>query len=229
MGSPAGPIGLILEQYGELSQTPSLFEAPEVTVNVTTTMRALAATLITGTLLSACATGPTIRSDANPSVNVAAYQTFAFYSPLATDQAGYQTILTTRLKDATRRNLEAKGFRYSESEPELLVNFFVNVEDRQEIRATPAPPSPIGYYGYRSGFYGGWAGYYGGIGATEVQTINYQAGTLTIDLVDPAANALVWQGQAEGRVSSKARKNPGPAIDAAVAEIIATLPARAGP
>lgn len=198
-------------------------------MNVTTTMlRALAATLFTGTLLSACATGPTIRSDANPAVNFADYETFGFFSPLATDQAGYETILTARLKEATRRNLEAKGFRYSEAEPDLLVNFFVNVEDRQEIRTTPAPP-PMGYYGYRTGFYGGWAGYYGGFGATEVETINYQAGTLTIDLVDAAANALVWQGQAEGRVSSKARRNPGPAIDAVVTEIIATLPPRTAP
>lgn len=196
----------------------------------TTTLRFIAATLVVSVMLAACATGPTIRSDANPAVDLRSFETFAFFSPLATDQAGYQTILTARLKDATRRNLEAKGFRYSEAEPDLLVNFFVNVEDRQEIRTTPAPPPPpMGYYGYRTGYYGGWGGYYGGFGATEIQTINYQEGTLTIDLVDPAGKVLVWQGQAEGRVSSKARRDPGPAIDAVVAEIIATLPARSGP
>lgn len=178
--------------------------------------------LLGSAMLAACATGPTIRSQTNPSADPSAYETFAFFSPLATDRAGYESVLTARLKDATRRNLEAKGYVYSESNPDLLVNFFANIEDRQEIRATPG--APIGYYGYRSGLYGGWGGYYGAR-STEIETVNYKAGTLTIDLVDPAAKVLVWQGQAEGRVSSKARKNPGPAIDAVVAEIIGTLPA----
>jgi hypothetical protein len=175
-------------------------------------------------LLSGCATGPTIRSQTNPGADPASHETFAFFSPLATDRAGYESVLTARLKDATRRNLEAKGYVYAESDPDLLVNFFANIEDRQEIRTYPAAPTMgVGYYGYRTGYYGGWGGYRG----TEIETVNYKAGTLTIDLVDPAEKVLVWQGQAEGRVSSKARQNPGPAIDAVVAEIIELLPARA--
>ena len=172
-------------------------------------------------VLAACASGPTIRGQTNPSVNLADYQTFAFFSPLATDSAGYESVLTSRLKDASRRNLEAKGYVYSESNPDLLVNFYANIEDKQEIRSySTGPTMGMGYYGYRSGLYGGWGG-------TEIETVNYKEGTLTIDVVDPAKKVLVWQGQAEGRVSKEARKNPGPRIDAAVAEIIATMPARA--
>jgi len=186
------------------------------------TSRALA--LAGCAILVACASGPTIRSEVNPSQDLSSYQTFAFFSPLATDHAGYESVLTTRLKDATRRNLEAKGYLHAESSPDLLVNLFVNVEDRQEIRTYQTGPAMgVGYYGYRGGFYRGWGGYYGG---TEIETVNYKAGTLTIDLVDPAVKVLVWQGQAEGKVSSKARKNPGAAIDAVVAEIIAQLPDR---
>jgi hypothetical protein len=190
-------------------------------MNTGSRFAAPALALVGCVMLSACATGPTIRSQTNPAVDPSAYQTFAFFSPLATDRAGYESVLTARLKEATRRNLEAKGFVYSESNPDLLVNFFANIEDRQEIRTTPG--SPVGYYGYRSGLYGGWGGYYG-VRSTEIETVNYKAGTLTIDLVDPAARVLIWQGQAEGRVSSKARKNPGPAIDAVVADIMSTLP-----
>jgi len=179
-------------------------------------------------VLAGCATGPTIRSQVNPSADPSSYETFAFFSPLATDRAGYESVLTARLKDATRRNLEAKGYVYAESDPDLLVNFFANIEDRQEIRTYPAAPTMgVGYYGYRTGYYGGWGGYYGGYRATEIETVSYKAGTLTIDLVDPVDKVLVWQGQAEGRVSSKARQNPAPAIDAVVAEIIELLPARA--
>lgn len=180
-------------------------------------------TLAAAAALAACATGPEIRSDTNPSARFAEYATFAFFSPLATDQAGYESVLTTRLKDATRRNLEAKGYVYSETNPDLLVNFYANIEDKQEIRSYPAGPSVgvgYGYYSYRRGYYVGWNT------ATEVQTVNYKQGTLTIDLVDAEKKMLAWQGQAEGKVSKEARRNPGPAIDAVVAEIMASVPAR---
>jgi hypothetical protein len=169
-------------------------------------------------LLVACASGPAIRSQSNPSVDLASYKTFGFFSPLAMDKDGYESVLSARLKAATRQNLEAKGYVYDESSPDLRVNFFANIEDRQDIRTTPTAPMTVGYYGYRRGYYSGFA-------MPEIETVNYKAGTLTIDLVDPDQKVVAWQGQAEGRVSSKARKNPGPAIDAVVAEILAPLPA----
>jgi hypothetical protein len=175
--------------------------------------------------LAACASGPDIRSDVNPAVRFSDYATFAFFSPLATDTAGYESVLTSRLKEATRRNLEAKGYVYSESAPDLLVNFYANIEDKQEIRSYSTGPTMgvgYGYYGYRRGYYAGWST------GTEIQTVNYKQGTLTIDLVDAKEKVLAWQGQAEGRVSKEARQNPGPAIDAVVAEIMSSVPQRTG-
>lgn len=175
--------------------------------------------------LSACASGPEIRTDANPSARFSEYSTFGYFSPLATDKAGYESVLTARLKEATRRSLEAKGYVYSEANPDLLVNFYANVEDKQEIRTYSTGPTMgvgYGYYGYRRGYYTGWST------GTEVQTVNYKEGTLTIDLVDAKEKMLAWQGQAEGRVSKEARKNPGPAIDAVVTEIMSAVPPRTG-
>ena len=172
--------------------------------------------------LTACASGPEIRHDTNPSANFAGYKTFGYFSPLATDTAGYESVFTARLKAATRREMESKGYTYSESDPDLLLNFFANIEDRQEIRSTPTSAGmSTGYYGYRRGFYTGF-------NTTEIETVNYKAGTLTIDLVDPRQKVLVWQATAEGRVSSKARKDPGPAIDAIVTQLMAPLPAKSG-
>lgn len=182
--------------------TPSLFRHALLAVAVVT--------------LAACASGPEIRRDTNPSANFAAYKTFGFFSPLATDKAGYETVFTGRLKQATRLAMEGKGYVYSESSPDLLINFFANVQDKQEIRTTP---TSMGFYGYRHGFYGGF-------NTTEIETVNYKTGTLSIDIVDPSQKSLVWQATAEGRVSQEARKNPGPAIDAIVAEMMAPLPGR---
>jgi hypothetical protein len=177
-------------------------------------LRNVALVLAGSALLAACATGPEIRRDANPALNLAGYKTFGFISPLSTDNAGYETVLTKRLKDSTRRAMEAKGYAYSESSPDLLLNFYANVQDRQEIQTTPVS---MGYYGYRRGLYGGFA-------TPDIQTVNYKQGTLTIDLVDARMKVLAWQATAEGRVSSEARKNPGPAIDAVVTDMMAPLP-----
>jgi hypothetical protein len=166
-------------------------------------------------LLGACATGPEIRSDIHPQAAFPTYKTFAYFSPLATDKAGYESVFTARLKQATRQAMEARGYVYSEAAPDLLVNFYANVQDRQEIRSTPS--TSMGYYGYRRGFYGG-------IGVSTVETVNYREGTITVDLIEAKRKILVWQATAEGSVSNEARKNPGPAIDSTVALLMASLP-----
>lgn len=168
-------------------------------------------------LASACASGPQIRADADPSTNLRSYKTFNFLDDVAPQrQAAYSSMLATRLKSATRRELEQRGYQFAESNPQLLVNFHANVEERMDVQSTP---SMGGFYGYRAGRYGMWAGY-----PQDVTTTHYKQGTLAIDLVDAAKKQLVWQGVAEGRVNKKAQENPGAAIDKVVADIFARYP-----
>jgi hypothetical protein len=170
------------------------------------------------TLAFACATGPTIRVDKDPSADMSAYKTFAFFDPLATDSTQYSTLVSSRLKHATGAQLERLGYTYDARNPDLLVNFFLNIVDRQEIRSSPSAP-PGGYYGYRRGGYGAWGGY-----AYDVETVNYREGTLNVDLVDARKNSLVWQGLAEGRLKDESIRNPSPAIDRVIAEIFRNFP-----
>ena len=166
-------------------------------------------------LVSACQSTPEILHETSPAANFAGYKTFGFFSPLGTDKAGYQSAFTGHLKTASRRAMESKGYVYSDTNADVLLNFYGNIQDKQEIVSSPAPMAG-GYYGYRTG-------YYGGFGATSVDTYNYKQGTLTIDLVDPKQKALAWTATAEGRVSSDALKNPGPAIDTLVTSMMTTL------
>ena len=170
-------------------------------------------------LLGGCASGPQIHVDGDPAVNVAAYRSFGFFEPLATDTAGYSTLLSARLKEATRRQLEARGFVYDEANPGLRINFNVNVVEKSEIRSNPSVTAGFGYYGYRYGMYGAWTGY-----PYDIETTNYRQGTLVIDVVDATRKALVWQGVAEGRITQQVRDNPARAVDAAVAQILASFP-----
>lgn len=186
--------------------------------------RSLLAAAVVALGIAGCSSGPSIRVDADPSVKITEYRTFGFFDPLATDQAGYSTLLTARLKEATRRELEARGYSYEQADPDLRINFNVNVVDKTEIRSSPNASVGYGYYGYRSGMYGAWSSY-----PYDVQTTNYRQGTLTVDAVDTARKSLVWQGVAEGRISKKAMENPAPAIDAAMAQIFEGFPSRVSP
>ena len=108
--------------------------------------------------------------------------------PLGTDRPdGIRTPLSTMLINAVTRELEARGMSLSES-PDVVVNFFVNTEQRLDVRQTPSASS---YHGYRRGRYRAWSGY-------DTRVRNYTLGTLSIDLADPSRNILVWEGVAQG-------------------------------
>ena len=162
-------------------------------------------------LLSACATGPSIRSDYDQKADFSRYRTFGYMSPLGTDKAGYSSLLTERLKDATRGQMEMRGYVYNTADPDLLINF--NGKLQQKTQVTQAPPAIGPYYGYRSGFYGGWPGY--GWGDTVYQ---YTEGTLNIDLVDARRKQLVWEGVAVGEVRNPEMAASQQSVEKAVAQ-----------
>ena len=170
-------------------------------------------------LLSACASGPSIRSDYDHSADFASYRSFGFMSTLGTDKAGYSTLLTERLKTAARGQMEMRGYTYTEQSPDLLINFNAKLQQKTEV--TPAVPMP--YYGYRAGFYGGWPGY--GWGNDVYQ---YTEGTLNIDLVDARRKQLVWEGVSAGIVDNAAAAASPQKVETSVAQIFSRYPFRAG-
>ena len=68
----------------------------------------------------ACATqGAKIRSNRDAAVDFSQYRSFAFVSPLGTDRANYESLVSRALKAAARQELEARGLvrlRYGEIE-----------------------------------------------------------------------------------------------------------------
>lgn len=169
-------------------------------------------------VLTACATGPEIRANFDQNADFSAYRTFGFFETLGTDAAGYESLVTQTLKSATRREMEARGYTYADTGADLSINF--NAKLAQQTRVTQVPAAPM-YYGYRRGYYGGWGGY-------DTRVDQYVEGTLNIDIVDARRKQLVWEGVAVGRVTDKQREQREAAITAAVAEIFAKYPFRAG-
>lgn len=170
-------------------------------------------------LLAACASNPTIRSDYDHNADFSKYRTFGFMSPLATDKAGYSTLLTERLKTATRNQMELRGYAYSATNPDLLINFNAKLQERTQV--TPAPMGP--YYGYRMGFYGGWPGY-----GWASDVYQYTEGTLNVDLVDAARRQLVWEGVGQGELSEPSQMSSSQNVEKNVALIFDRYPFMAG-
>ena len=185
-------------------------------------LRWLLATLLVG-LLAACATGPRISSDADPRADFSAYRTFAFYSPLAIEREGYASLVSGRMKAAARAEMEARGYRYSEDDPDLWLNINAYMQRRTNVSSIPEVDYAY-YYSYR------YRGYVAMPYWRDRTTVHrYTEGTMNIDIVDAGRNALVWEGIATGRVTrNQDAAARDAAIDATIRDIFAAYPHRAG-
>ena len=74
-------------------------------------------------LLAACATGPQVKTQADPSADFGQYNTWGFYKPIAMESSGYSSWITERISSDVRQQMDARGYRYAETNPDLLVNF----------------------------------------------------------------------------------------------------------
>ncbi len=178
----------------------------------------LAGSLLGLLAMTGCATGPTIRSNADPSVDFARFQTFGFMQPLSTDREGYQSFISRDLMAAAERELVGLGLKRSDTNPDLLVNFSANLDQRLRVTQTPHTSAP-GFGSHRRGFYNTWPSY-----RTEVR--QYTKGTLVVDVVDASRMQLVWEGVATHRITQSRADNIGPVIDEAMREIFGRFPTR---
>jgi hypothetical protein len=183
------------------------------------------AVLVVVAALAACApTKPTIRTNADSSVNLSSFKTYAFAPHPGTDRGEVSTPLTSYFKDAIRREMDSRGYRYVESgDADLMVNFNANSRENADLRSTPSSAS-VGYYGYRGGMYGGMRL----SSAPNVETVRYKVGTANVDVVDPQKKQVVWEGIAEGELTDEMMKDPRAAVSAVITDLFAKFPGRAG-
>lgn len=176
----------------------------------------LACSMVGLLVLAGCASGPTIRSNVDDTVDFKSFRTFGFFQPLATDREGYQSLISQQLIASADRELVARGLQRSDTNPDLLINFSANLDQR--LRVTQTPSSSVrSFNNHRPGMYSTWPSY-------QTQITQYTKGTLGIDVVDAARRQLVWEGLALGRVTQRTTDNIGPVLDSAVIEMFGTFP-----
>ncbi len=174
--------------------------------------------------LAGCASGPNILYDYDRSANFGAYQTYNFMEDAGPDTGDYQSFFTRYMIDAITIEMEKRGYTKS-ANPDLLVNFNANLQDKTKVTQSSAPMNS-GYYGYRGGHYSGWGVGYGY--ATETHVSQYTEGTFNIDLVDNAKRQLVWEAVGVGKVTEKALENLEQGVMEGVPKFFAVYPFVAG-
>ncbi len=172
-------------------------------------------------LLVACSNAPVVRSDYDPNADFSSYRTFAFMQPLGTDRAGYTTLLTERLKRAAAMQMESRGYAFDERNPDLLINFQAQVQSRTEY---VSPPPTM--WGYGAGPYGAWPGYGGYAFGPDV--IQYNEGTLKVDLIDAKRKQMVWEGIGTSLVDNAQQADSDLMVQNMMTSIFARYPFLAG-
>ncbi len=147
-------------------------------------------------VLAGCASsGPTITINSVPGTDLSNFQTFNFMQPLGTDRDnGARTLMSTMLMNSVSRELTSRGLTQSDS-PNILVDFFVTTEERMDVRTTGSSMHSVHRSHWSRGCCTTWPTY-------QTTVRQYTQGTLLIDLIDPAANALISEGAAQSRLRS---------------------------
>jgi hypothetical protein len=175
-------------------------------------------------ILGACSSTPDTVSSKDPTVDFSQYKTYAFVADLATDKAQYQSLESTFLKTAVAQEMNRRGFTQVDTNPELAVNFAIDMQDKIRTRQVPTGGYGMGYDPYYDVYHDSW----GASHSTQID--QYTEGMLDIDLIDVQGKKLIWQGTTKGRITKKVEENFEQALQEAVTEIFLQFPIQiAGP
>jgi len=172
--------------------------------------------------IGGCISAPEIRVNSDKNADFSAYHSYGFVDSPGTDRAGYTTLVTQYLKSAVSHELENRGYVYSD-EPDLLVNFYTRLEDRNFITSSPSPVYFGGYYEYRHGVYAAYPYY-----INQTYSYSFKEGTVNVDLIDAQQKQMIWEGIAVNEVSKQDLENPQKAFEDVISAIFSQYPYQAG-
>ncbi len=177
-------------------------------------------------LLSACTSGPQVRTSGADHIDFGAFRTFSFFASLSTDRAGYHTMISQQLMASTRREMEVRGLEFvtDPAQADLLINFYVDVGTELRVRNTGPMWTGPTYWDHRRGRYDPWRGHRGWPNHSGVDVQQITRGTLSVDVVEAQRNVMIWEGVATRRITQSTLNDIGPALDQATHYIFREFP-----
>lgn len=169
--------------------------------------------------LHGCASRPNIDYDQN--FDFAVVKNFTIADPPATqtgDERLDSPLINQRIHTAIATAMDSRGYRAVEESPDIAVRYHVGKRSGVESRNTGIS---IGVGTYRRGT-GAAIGY----GYPAYDVASYAEGVLTIDMIDPADNRLVWRGSSSRRLgeSGMTPEATTRTVNEVVAEILERFP-----
>lgn len=169
---------------------------------------------------TACAPSVTVRTDSDPSVNLASYETFGFFKQMGIEGDNYSSLLGEHFRQVISSEMEARGYAPSD-DPGLRINVSVGAEEKVRVNTYQEPYLYGGFYGART--YGYWGSpFYGG--ATQTTVRQYTEANVYIDLVDTSQDKMVWQGVASFTLTDKMQTQMRATIERTVEGIFSRFP-----
>ncbi|MFI5155308.1 MAG: DUF4136 domain-containing protein [Chitinophagales bacterium] len=165
--------------------------------------------------LIACEPSLKVTSDYDKAANFSQYKTFAM-TQLDMQHQTISQLNQNRIIAAVKAEMAKKGFSES-ANPDLEVRAVTILKDEKTVTANT---TSYGYGGYYRPY--GWGGGMSS-GYTTYSVDNYKNGSLIIEVSDPKAKKLLWEGIGNKEID-KPSSDPDKAITQAVSAIMASFP-----
>lgn len=158
-------------------------------------------------VLAATAVAQKTNIDWDRSANFAEFHTYA-WEPSPHPAQGFWN---QRIVDAVNRELQAKGLKMVDSNPDLWVVYSKSIHDQKQVVGTG--------YGFGPGWYWG----YWGPNTVNYNTYVTKQGTLVVEIADAKDHELMWRGSVTDTLSDNNNKNISK-LDKAVAKLFRNYP-----
>lgn len=173
--------------------------------------------LLTGCLIG-CSSAPKVSYDEKVSFSPPKTFTWLDDKPLKYSETDYKVspMLESHLMEATRSELESRGYRYvSMSEnPDFAVSFTFGARDKIQKSRYPS-----GYTMTAAG-----SGTYSFHGPGAVQTTEFVEGQISLDFFAESTKSLVWQVSDSGRLEELSEEELKQAVNELMAKLLADFP-----
>lgn len=162
--------------------------------------------LAIGTLFTFASCSTTAHVEVAQGVDFNNYKTFGWANDNGVKKADRadNDIVDNNIKNSISTELEEKGWKESDQQPDVLLDYNVIVQ-----KGVKRETEPVYGYPYSGYFYSPWRrrmGYYynpGFFSGYHTYNVPFKEGTLTVNMVDAKNNKLIWQGWATGDVTSR--------------------------
>ena len=150
---------------------------------------------------SGCTPVQILHTQKVPEFVLSDYSTFDFFQLEMTDEIGFEFGERVEwLQKEIRLQMEARGLKQAEQEPDLLINIGMAFVEKMQTRETDLRTDAPRYAGSMNY---GWQ-------VERVEVGTYEEGTVVVHLVDSESKILVWESIAQSVVvedDKKSRKN----------------------